>query len=333
MRLPLKLVATLLVLLIAIPLFFRAQAFRRERQSNRVTAPETGRFVRGGDVGMFIQEAGNPRDPAVLLMHGTGAWSETWRRTLDTLAAARYYAVAIDSPPFGYSDRPASRSYTREAQARRILGVMDSLGLEQAVFVGHSFGARATLTAALMAPERVAKLVLVNAALGLSEDAVRAPRSRDPLPPAPEPGLLPRLMENGPFREILISATAANPALSRTLIQKFVYDPRSVTDEIVAVYQQPMTLEGTTPAVAAWARDFLASDDRELLRAIHEVGEKSLRTSVIWGELDAVTPLWQGEALRKLIPLSTLRTIPGIGHIPHLEAPNAFNPVLIEELR
>ena len=54
---------------------------------------------------------------------------------------------------------------------------------------------------------------------------------------------------------------------------------------------------------------------------------------LVWGDTDSVTPLWQGEALRALIPGATLEIVRGAGHIPHLEDPEAFRRALGPFLR
>jgi len=106
---------------------FRIAAGRREIYSRSEAAPSTGQFVHAADVQMFVQEDGPLDGPPVVLIHGTGAWSEIWRGTMHALASAGYRAIALDMPPFGYSTRPASHDYSDSAQARRILGTLDSL--------------------------------------------------------------------------------------------------------------------------------------------------------------------------------------------------------------
>lgn len=143
--------ASIVVVAIALPALaltaFRVAAARREVASPVASSPAAGRLVRAGDVGMYVQEGGPASGPVVLLVHGTGAWSEIWRRTLDTLSAVGYHAVAVDMPPFGYSERPGSADYGDSAQARRILGVVAALGLERVTLVAHSFGARPAMEA------------------------------------------------------------------------------------------------------------------------------------------------------------------------------------------
>src|SRR5262245_9007962 len=188
---------------------FAWRASARETKTRADAAPAAGRFVRSTDVEIFVQELG-PRDaPPVLFVHGMGAWSEIWRATLEATAAAGFRAVAIDLPPFGYSERPATAAYSRQVQARRILGVLDALGLRQPMLVGHSFGAGPTLEAVLLDPSRVKGLVLADAAIGL--DAVDEGTSV----PA-------RLLRWRWLREAVVSATVTNPLLTRTLLTQFM---------------------------------------------------------------------------------------------------------------
>jgi pimeloyl-ACP methyl ester carboxylesterase len=88
---------------------------------------------------------------------------------MEQVASLGYQAIAIDLPPFGYSLPPISGDYSKQAQARRILGVLDALAVTNAVFVGHSFGAGPLMEAVLLAPQRAWAIVLVDAALGLDE--------------------------------------------------------------------------------------------------------------------------------------------------------------------
>jgi pimeloyl-ACP methyl ester carboxylesterase len=203
-------IAVLLLLVVGLPAVvlsgFRVAAARRERVPRIAAAPGTGRFVRAADLELYVQETGPRPGAPVLLIHGTGAWSEIWRRTLDTLGSAGYHAVAIDMPPFGYSDRPASADYGDDAQARRILGVIAALGLDGVTLVGHSFGARPTMTAFFLDGSRVARLVLVDAALGLDTTAAAGWAVRGALAVPP-------------LRDALVSATLTNPRLTGRLLR------------------------------------------------------------------------------------------------------------------
>jgi pimeloyl-ACP methyl ester carboxylesterase len=307
---------------------FRIAAASRERETVEVAAPHHGRLVAAGDVRIFVQEAGREGDPAVLCMHGTGAWSETWRPTLERLGAQGFHAFAMDAPPFGFSSKPADARYDQEAQADRIVALMDALHLTQTILVAHSFGARATVAAALRNPQRVAHLVLVDSALGLSASA----RENAALPVPEDAGVAGRVLAVPWLRNVVVAATAANPLFTRKLVEGFVDDPHAVTPEIVALYQAPMHVRGGTEHVGAWAHAFVTGDEVALRKNVHALASSGLRVSLIWGERDAVTPLAQAEYLRATIPGADLRVVPGVGHIPHLEAPEAFARALAETL-
>src|SRR6185503_15135332 len=156
--LPRLVIAALLLASIAL-LASVCQAQRREVLTAAEAAPTTGHFVHAGDVDLFVQESGPPQGPAVLLVHGTGAWSETWRESMTAFAGAGYRAIAVDLPPFGYSQRPASGDYSRRAQGERFVAVLDTLEVRDVTLVGHSFGAGPTVEAALIARGRVRALV------------------------------------------------------------------------------------------------------------------------------------------------------------------------------
>jgi pimeloyl-ACP methyl ester carboxylesterase len=271
---------------------------------------------------MFVQEDGPAGGPAVLLVHAAGGWSGTWRPTMEALARAGFRAIAVDMPPLGYSLRPAAPRYGREDQARRLLGVLDALDVTRAVVVGLSFGGRAATEAAMMAPDRVSALVLVDAALSL-------PREGEA--PAPSGGLLAALLGT-PVLGQVASATLSSPLLTHRLLTLFVHDPRSATPEWVSIYQRPLTVRGTTAAVASWLPGALAK--REPARSLDPASYAAvpMPTLIIWGAEDTITPPSDARRLSSLIPNAQLVMLPDVGHLPPLEDTRAFNAALIEFL-
>src|SRR5262245_59357157 len=117
---------TFLVIL-AVLTVFSWQASRRETRSRLEVAPPTGRFIQTDGGELFIQEMGRPSEPAILFIHGAGAWSEIWREPMRELSKAGFYCIAVDLPPFGFSERPSTAAYSRQDQAKRIIAVLDRL--------------------------------------------------------------------------------------------------------------------------------------------------------------------------------------------------------------
>ncbi|WP_035053121.1 alpha/beta fold hydrolase [Andreprevotia chitinilytica] len=317
----LTLLVIVLLLVVGTLAGFRFAAQLRETGERHVVAPSSGSWVQAADVEMFVQEAGPANGQPVLFIHGTGAWSETWRPTMTALAAAGYHAIAIDLPPFGYSQRPANGDYSTEAQAKRIVGVLDSLGVKQTVLVGHSFGGRATVQAVMDAPQRFKALALVDAALGLQ--------------PAPETGASKAIniaLQIGPLRNAVIATTATNPLLTSWVLEQFTSRHEVLTPARVAIYQKPFSYADTTEAFGDWALAFATGQPSGASNpaAYHAL---ALPTLLLWGKTDAVTPLSQGEFIATLLPHAQLTVLDDVGHIPQIEDNDAFNAALLGFLR
>lgn len=323
MRLPLSFVLYgclillgLLLLIMALACFAAAS---RERLDYREAAPAGVHWVKAGDVDIAYQEAGPRNGPAVLFIPGTAAWSETWRPAMTALAAHGYRAIAIDLPPFGYSQRPGNGDYSTVAQAQRIVGALDALGVRQTMLVGHSVGARATVEAAMSVPERVASLVLVDAALGLQSS--EAPSS-----------VVRGALDTPPLRNALIASTATNPWLTRYFLAQFTSRHEVLTPETVARYSRPFVQRGTTAAFGRWADSFILQDRPPASAVAANYRRLTMPALVLWGRTDAVTPLAQGQYLSGLLPNVRLSVLDGVGHIPQLESPAQFNNALLAYL-
>jgi pimeloyl-ACP methyl ester carboxylesterase len=241
---------------------------------------------------------------------------------MEVLAKAGYHAIAIDSPPLGYSEKPDTPRYSREDQAKRVIGVLDALNIKKATLVGHSFGGRAVAEAALEHPERVQRLVLVDAAISFGAPA-----------PSFKGSVINAVLSVTPLRRALTAATFTNPAFSRKLLQMFVYDPASANDYWVSVYQAFMKVKGTNNGVADWIPQLLNEHDTSKSSKEKAYASIHAPTLVLWGEKDAITPLKDGEHLAKIIPGATLETIPDVGHLPPVENTKEFDAALINFLQ
>jgi pimeloyl-ACP methyl ester carboxylesterase len=285
-------------------------------------APDTGRFVKAGDVELFVQETGPKDGPAVVFLHGAAGWSESWREAMTEGASRGFHCVAMDLPPLGFSEHPSDRDYSMPRQADRVLALLDALKLDRVVLVGHSFGGRATVEAALRSPKRIKTLVLVDPALSL------APVPDGQVQPLPVRALL----KSRTLRRIFSSLILTNPRFSRRLLTLFVADPSVATPARVALFQRPLSRDGAADAAADWLPTLLTTvgDPKSSDRAAY--ARLTMPVVLIWGEKDATTPLEQGKDLLTLLPSARLVVIPGVGHLPPLEAPERFDKILFDSL-
>lgn len=276
-----------------------AAILARWERARRQAGPRVpGRYVRLGDATVFVAEAG--QGPAVVFVHGFGGSSFSWRGVLPVLAA-RHRVVALDLPGFGWSERNARIALDHRAQARRVRELLDHLGIAAAVVTGHSMGGAIAQHLALEAPERVAGLVLVapmDASAPLRRGHLRARR---------------QLFMAG-VRAVTMVRPVALAAVRRAL-RSMVFDPATVSDELVAGYAEPLMRPGTAACVAKMAAD--VSDEPAA-----DVSRVGVPTLVVSGERDPVIPLERTARLAAKIPGARHDILPGTGHLPPDEAPD-----------
>jgi pimeloyl-ACP methyl ester carboxylesterase len=308
----------LLVLLLSAILVvtsFRLAASIRETGARAQLAPRTGHLVPTRSGRVFVQEKGPEGGIPVVLFHGTAAWSELWRHTSDALAAAGFHVIALDLPPFGFSDRPGS--YTRQDQAARINDVLDALKAEPAIIVGHSFGAGAATELAMRYPDRTRALVLVDAALALTA----------------APSDAPWVVQPQWIREVLVSLTITNPVATQMLLKSLIAKKERALPEYVAILQRPLAQRDSTSDIADWLYYFLGTDTNAASADRNAYAKLEVPVAILWGDKDTITPVEQALDLRTLLPSDTeLTLLRGLGHIPQIEDPGMFNDALLKTL-
>lgn len=119
----------------------------------------------------YVELNPDGRDPIVFL-HGLGSYLKFWRYQLDAFAASGHRVIAIDHLGFGKSDKPATYPYDIVSQSEALAEVLDQLGIEAPILVGHSMGAHIAMTLAINHPDRAKALVLVSPA-GLERFSTR----------------------------------------------------------------------------------------------------------------------------------------------------------------
>ena len=289
-------------------------------------APEQGQFIAINDVDIYFEDYGEADNPTVILLHGFGGSSFTWRDNISPLVDAGYRVVTFDRPPFGLSDKSLETDYTTSAQLSYMLGLMDVLEIDSATLVGHSAGGGIISYFSTLYPERVDALVFVAGAVPIPRDvAVTDDNSDD------DDSALDSLFE------LAGSLDPASP-VSQNLVQSFLtperfvellssayYDPAIVTDEIATGYQLPLQVTG-------WEIGFIsyfASRNETLEFDLDAFDTLDIPISIIWGEDDTWVPISAGESLTTFFPNSTFITYPLVGHLPMEENPEQFNADLL----
>ena len=114
------------------------------------------RFIDTNGDRYFIKEAGDKDAPLILFLHGFPDSWYSWKHQLVAMAAEGYHAVAPDMLGCGQTDAPTQiERYSQNEMAKDIVGIIDSLGDDQAIIVGHDLGASLSWQICLLYPEKV----------------------------------------------------------------------------------------------------------------------------------------------------------------------------------
>lgn len=263
------------------------------------------RCIRVGTLRWFVQTAGC--GPVLLLLHGTGSASGSWRGLLPLLAR-RFTVVVPDLPGHGQSGDPGTPGLSLPGMAGGLRALFDQLELEPWAVIGHSAGAALACRMCLdgqLAPRRV---VALNGAL---------------LPPLGMPleifSPLARLVSAMPLVPQLLAWRARDSAAVAQLIggTGSRLDAGGL-DFYQGLLRNPRHISAALRMMAVWDLAGLARDLRGLRVPLDLVVADGDRT---------IAP---GEALRvqQLLPASRIFHLPGLGHLAHEENPGAVEDVL-----
>lgn len=275
-----------------------------EKVSDLIPHSENSHFVEIDGATVHFQEFGDAANPTLLLIHGFTASAYVWKTVAPVLADEGFHVVAVDLLGFGYSDKPASFDYTIASQARMISRFMNRLGIGRAGVVGSSYGGAVGLTLALDYPERVEKLVLVDAVI--NDEATSHPIMRLAKIPGLGEVLTPFLVDSKAFMKFRMQGTLA--PVNHHLITR---------DRIESVIR-PLHAKDGHHAVLMSGRNW---DANRIEEDAHLVNHPTL---IIWGEEDNVIPIRCGETLYNSILNSRFVVLKNCGHVPQEEKPELF---------
>jgi pimeloyl-ACP methyl ester carboxylesterase len=293
-----------------------------ENQTPLQAAPSIGRWIDAGDTRIYIQEFGDVNAPPLLLSHGTGAWSGTWVSNIDSMMQAGYRVIAIDLPPFGYSEMPVTKDYSRSAQAKRILALIDTMKLGKVTVLGHSYGGGPAFEATMLAPQSIQHLILLDAAIGLQAMPAHNEHA----------GIASAVLDWRLMRTALLATVGTQPYFSTYWLKQFVARKEVVTESRTAIYTRPFSVKGYTAGLGDWAYEFAQEDGHFLSQQAINYRKLNLPVTLMWGDEDTITPLSQAHALKALILNSKLLVLPKVGHIPQIENVALFNATLAKLL-
>jgi magnesium chelatase accessory protein len=238
--------------------------------------------------------------PALVLVHGTGASTHSWQG-LAPLLARHFTVLALDLPGHGFTEMPAPERLSLPGMSGLVSGLLETLGVEPAIAVGHSAGA--AILARMCLDGRIAPtdLISLNGAFL-------------PLRGVPVQLLSPVVKRLVSFP--VLPNVCARLASNQGVVERLLGNTGSRL-ETAAVEQYRRLFR--SPGHVAAALGMMANWQLEPL--VRELGRLPSSLTLIAGGNDRTIPPADALRLRKLVPTASILPLPGLGHLAHEEAP------------
>jgi pimeloyl-ACP methyl ester carboxylesterase len=269
--------------------------------------PADGPFARLGPpdapVKLYYREEGS--GPPVLLIHGFGASTFTWRRVAPELARTNR-VILVDLKGFGQSDKPFDERYSAYDQAELLAQLIEEKDLRDLTLVGHSFGGGIALLLALEANSRlqgrIARLVLL--------DSIAYPQN---IP------VFFRMLDVPLVSQLGIRMVPPS-VQTRVALEIAYFDDSKITAEEIEAYAAPLKTAAGKHAIIHSARQIVPEDIDTLSERYKTI---DLPTLIMWCDHDRIVPLEVGLKLRRTLPNSSLKLVEDCGHMPQEEQPES----------
>lgn len=266
-------------------------------------APPPSDFIEVKGQIVHLRDEGPRGDPApIVLIHGTGASLHTWEGWVKALKAQRR-VISFDLPGFGLTGPFAGQytpgDYRGDSYARFVLDLLDQLKVPRAVLAGNSLGGEVAWRLAVMAPQRVERLILVDAA-----------------GPKFEPGSVPIgfLLARVPALSFVTEHLLPRPLVAASVANVYG-DPKKITSDLVDRYFELTLREGNRRALGQYMQAMVIGQDAERIKTV------SQPTLILWGGRDHLIPPAVARRFNQDIADSQLVVFDELGHVPQEEDP------------
>lgn len=262
-------------------------------------APSPSSFIIVDGMDVHFRDEGNANDSIpIVLIHGTGSSLHTFN-DWTTRLTDDYRVIRMDLPGYGLTGPFPHRNYSIDNYVNFIKNFLDKKGIRQCIIGGNSLGGHISWRFAAAFPNRVNKLILI--------DAAGYPFKPKSVPLAFRAAKIP-LIKN-------IFTLITPKSVARKSIENVYADKSKVTKDLVTRYFELTLRPGNRQA---FVDRFSAENDPEAYKQISGIAHPTL---IIWGDQDLLIPIENAALFQRDLPNDTLVILENSGHVPMEENP------------
>jgi epoxide hydrolase 4 len=273
-----------------------------------------------GSVKLHAIAAGPKDGPIVVLLHGFPEFWYGWHNQIEPLAAAGFRVIVPDQRGYNLSSKPSGiASYALTELVSDVIAIADQLGQNKILLAGHDWGAAVAWGAAILHPQRIARLMVLN---------------------VPHPSVMLKFL-NTRTRQLLRSWYIfffQLPWLPEAFFSAFDYHiaarslvrssrPRTFSPEDLALYRAAWSQPGALTAMINWYRALLRHRTKFSDRTVH------VPTRILWGERDMFLLSEMAKESLRYCDNAELFTFAGASHWLQHEAPARVSELMIDFFR
>lgn len=262
-------------------------------------ANEHSKFIDVNGLNVHFRDEGSGFP--IVLIHGTAASLHTWDDWANQLKE-NYRVIRMDLPAFGLTGPNSTADYSIKAYTTFLNSFLSEIKIDSFHLAGNSLGGNIAWNYTAEYPNKVSKLVLV--------DASGLPTNK------PQP-LVFKMAKTPAISSLFLFITPK--VFIRKNIKEVYADDRKVTDGLITRYHKMALREGNRQAFVDRARIDFTPDEYQSIQKLQGITNPTL---LIWGAQDAWIPLSNGKRMDSLLPNSKLEILENSGHVPMEENPN-----------
>lgn len=310
---------SIFVLVSTVPYLIPLPETNATRTKEELTKSE-GKYLDIGGKNLYYEDYNSTGEKGnIILVHGFGGSTFTYRNNISYLTDLDYRVVAVDLLGYGLSDKDYQSDYSHAIHANRLNNLLEKIEINKATFIGHSMGGSIVTHFVHLHPEKADKLILAAPAIDTQKTEVHLDTARifSPLLLYPPFQRIARLSLRGYFFPDRVDKVLASAYFNQALLSQEIY--QGYADRIVT--------GDWDLALLASTRDYSYN---VIKFPLSDIDNKIL---IIAGKEDTWVPLDEIMQLRDEFENAELKVIAGSGHLPMEEKPEEFNQLVNEFLK